>query len=278
MTGRRHRWWLAAAGVLLGALGCARQAPAPGAGGAPGPGAAGVAAEFTVLSYNIHHGEGTDGMLDLQRIADVINTSGAELVALQEVDERAGRTGGEDQAAELARLTGMHHAFAPFMDFQGGRYGLAVLSAHPIQARRVIQLPPGKHEPRAALLVEVAPPASPRLTLVSLHLDWLADDAERFAQAEALIAALEDEPAVILAGDFNDEPGSRTMRAFEEAGFVPAAPAAGSGATFPAGDPEKRIDFVMLRPGYAAKIVSEVLDEAVASDHRPVLARLWWMR
>jgi endonuclease/exonuclease/phosphatase family metal-dependent hydrolase len=276
MTWTQLRWWVVLAGALCGVVGCSWEGP-KGARGRDGA-AWGTSEALAVLSYNIRHGRGTDGVLDLERIAGVVLASGAELVALQEVDERTERTGGVDQAAELGRLTGMHHAFAPFMGFQGGRYGLAVLSAHPILSHRVIDLPPGKHEPRVALLVEVELPGWERLAFVSLHLDWLADDAERFAQAGALVEALDDQSRVLLAGDFNDVPGSRTIRAFEGAGFVAAEAGGGDGSTFPAGAPDRRIDWIMHRPASAARSESVVLEEPVASDHRPVLARLWWVR
>lgn len=233
---------------------------------------------FTVLSYNTHHGEGTDGVLDLERIARVITDAGPDVVALQEIDEGASRTGGVDQASEYGLLTGMGHAFAPFMDFQGGRYGLAVLSKHPIVSSRVIELPPGKGEPRSALAVEIAPPGKPVVMFVCVHFDWLDEDTERFAQAEALLAALGGQQGVIIAGDFNDTPGSRTIRAFEEAGFRIVPPAAGDGATFPSDGPTKRIDFVMHRPSFGFVGTAEVLAEEVASDHRPVLAELEWVQ
>jgi endonuclease/exonuclease/phosphatase family metal-dependent hydrolase len=229
-----------------------------------------------LLTYNIHHGEGTDGVLDLERIAAVINEASPDLVALQEVDDRVARTGGVDQAAEVGRLTGMHHAFAPFMELEGGRYGLAVLSRHPIQETRVIALPAGKHEPRAALAAEVMIPGHASVTFVCAHLDWLDDDAERFAQAEALAGELED-PAVVIAGDFNDVPGSRTLELFEQT-FADAVKASGTRATYPADAPSEEIDFVKYRPVYAFVGSARVLDEAVASDHRPVLATLEWVR
>ena len=64
-----------------------------------------------ILSYNIHHGQGTDGIFDLERLARVISSVEPDLVALQEVDRATTRSGGVDQAAELARLTGMEAAF-----------------------------------------------------------------------------------------------------------------------------------------------------------------------
>jgi endonuclease/exonuclease/phosphatase family metal-dependent hydrolase len=50
-----------------------------------------------VLSYNIHHAEGVDRKLDVERIAAVIQSVKPDLVALQEVDRNVKRTGGVDQ-------------------------------------------------------------------------------------------------------------------------------------------------------------------------------------
>ena len=84
-----------------------------------------------VMSYNIHHGEGIDRRLDLERIAAVIADSGADIVALQELDQSTRRTGGVAQTEVLAHHLGMHHQFAKALHFQGGAYGLAVLVGGP---------------------------------------------------------------------------------------------------------------------------------------------------
>src|SRR5215207_8498273 len=75
-----------------------------------------------VLSYNIHHAEGTDGKLDLARIAGVIRAAEPDLVAVQEVDRDTTRTNKVDQTAELAKLTKLHGEFAKAIDLQGGGY------------------------------------------------------------------------------------------------------------------------------------------------------------
>ena len=72
-----------------------------------------------VMSYNIHHGEGTDGRFDLQRLAQIINDHQPDLVSLQEVDRGTARADGVDQAMELARLTGMDMAYGKAMDYDG---------------------------------------------------------------------------------------------------------------------------------------------------------------
>ena len=88
--------------------------------------------QLTVLAYNIRHGEGMDNKIDLQRIADVISKVNPDLVALQEVDKFCKRSGQRDLARELGEMLGMQHRFGKFMDYQGGEYGMAVLSRFPI--------------------------------------------------------------------------------------------------------------------------------------------------
>ena len=52
---------------------------------------------FRLMTFNIHHGEGTDGKVDLERIAKVMGEAQADIVALQEVDRGASRTGQRQQ-------------------------------------------------------------------------------------------------------------------------------------------------------------------------------------
>jgi len=86
-----------------------------------------------VMTYNIHVGVGMDQKLDLERIADVINHERPDLVGLQEVDRGVRRTQGVDEIGELSKLTRMNYAFAHNLDYQGGEYGVAVLSRFPIK-------------------------------------------------------------------------------------------------------------------------------------------------
>src|SRR5690606_4886616 len=110
---------------------------------------------WRVVSYNIRHGRGTDGRLDLEGTAAALERLDADVIALQEVYERVERSGGQDQAARLGALLGMNHAFGSFMDYQGGRYGMAILTHCEIRRFEPLRLTEG-NEPRIALVAEVS--------------------------------------------------------------------------------------------------------------------------
>ena len=140
-----------------------------------------------VLSYNIHHGRGTDGVVDLERIAGVIRGCAADVVMLQEVDDRTERTGGIDQTADLGRLTGLRAEFGRQIDYQGGRYGQAILCRTPLEEPRVHVLPGDPdRETRIAFSVRTVV-AGRSLVLVGTHLHH-RDPAARLEQARALEA------------------------------------------------------------------------------------------
>lgn len=227
-----------------------------------------------ILSYNIHHGEGVDGRLDLERIAGVIRAADPDLVALQEVDRNTVRTGKVDQPAELARLTGRHVAFGDNIPYQGGEYGNAVLSRWPIVRLENLRLPSLDHgEQRGVLEVEVRPPGSAQaVILLCTHLDARRAGTERIASAKAinLLASKRGTLPMILAGDLNDTTTSATLTELATTwkntnGKVTP--------TSPAKTPLRQIDFVLTlaqHPWNVAEV--RVIDEALASDHRPIMA------
>lgn len=238
-------------------------------GPAPTPRAAPAADTIRVLAYNIHHGEGMDSVIDLTRIADLIRGIDPDLVAVQEVDSVVARTDRVDQAAVLGELTGLHDSFGSFMPYQGGAYGMAVLSRWPIESVENVRLPEGA-EPRSALSVTVRLPGSDaRLRLVGVH--FYRTEEERLAQARSLQEQLGSDPVpTVLAGDFNSEPGTAVMEYL--AGMWEVVEKGEDSLTFPSHAAEREIDYVLLRPSDRFEVLSEsVLDEPVASDHRPIV-------
>ena len=227
-----------------------------------------------VVSYNIKHGRGNDNVVDLDRTAAVLRRLRPDIIGLQEVDDRAKRSGSVAQAEYLGKALGLHHAFGRFMDFQGGAYGMAVLTRYPIESVQEVALPEG-NEPRTALSVQVKGPDGQPLTIVNVHFDWVEDDRFRFAQAEALTRHLDRlTTPYLLLGDFNDVPGSRTLALFRSRAGEAAKPGSDR-FTFSSTQPTKEIDYIFFAPasGWRTQDV-DVIDETVASDHRPLVAVL----
>jgi endonuclease/exonuclease/phosphatase family metal-dependent hydrolase len=227
-----------------------------------------------VMTFNIRHGRGVDEAVNLERTAERIRALAPDVVGLQEVDQKVGRSGGVDEPEELGRRLGMHAAFGRFLDLQGGRYGMAILSRRPIRRSWSIELPQG-NEPRVALAAEIEGPGGEPVRIVNVHFDWVQDDTFRFAQASALAKELRGwEVPYVLLGDFNDGPDSRTLKLF--GGLAREAGKTGPGGrfTFPSPKPEIEIDYIFLAPAarWDASSGARVIDDPATSDHRPVVA------
>ena len=231
---------------------------------------------FRVLTYNIHHGEGMDGQLDLRRVAAVMKSVQPDLIALQEVDVGTVRAGGVDQVAELARLMEMHAEFGKAMNYDGGGYGVAVLSRWPLLTADTDPLPfAPDREPRTALTVQLRPgPDGPLIRFTSTHFDQGRDQGTRLEEATRLNELLSHVgPPAILGGDLNARPGTDAIKIIEEQWTNALAQ-----DMEPTGRPGfMRGDYVLYRPTACWRVVQTmVMEDRVASDHRPVFAVLEW--
>lgn len=221
--------------------------------------------ELRLMSYNIRAGRGLDKVFDLERTARVILAADPDFVGLQEVDSLAERTGLIDEAAELGRLTGMRAFFAGAIPYSQGKYGIAILSKEEPLSVRALPLP-GAEEERTVLAIEYA-------DLVLLNTHFSLTEQSRL-ESVGIVTALADEfsKPVVICGDFNMKPGSRAFSSMEERW---AALSDTTMRTFPANEPRLTIDYFWGLEGYDYSVKSfSVVDEPVASDHRPLLLTL----
>ncbi|MBO2533507.1 MAG: metal-dependent hydrolase [Thermoactinomycetaceae bacterium] len=242
-----------------------------------------------VLTYNIAHGVGHDGRLDLDRIAGVIRRSGADVVALQEVDKHwDARSDFVDQAAALGEKLNMRVRFAPIYSLdppEPGKprreYGLAILSRYPIthfknhELSRISSVEPEKGVQKLPGFPEAVINLHGRkIHLFNTHLSWLDPELRRLEAEEMLEIMGSARHPVVLAGDMNalpDAPEMERLRdvltdTFEAAGK-------GDGHTFPVPDPVRRIDYIFASPEIRP-LDSRVIEEE-GSDHYGVLSTLW---
>jgi len=228
-------------------------------------------AGFKILSFNICHGKGMDGQVDLARAAAVVNRERPRFAALQELDCRTRRVQGVDQPAELGRLTGMVPTFARAIDFQGGEYGVMLLSREAPRSVRKLPLP-GK-EPRILLLAEFVD-----CWVGCTHLS-VAAKAEREASVHLVAEAVKglDKP-VFLTGDWNSLPDSAVLKGLD--GFLQvvsdtrARTFHGHPANGPSGTTSDFcIDYVAVDDAHAASyrvLERGTVEDRTTSDHAPI--------
>lgn len=242
-----------------------------------------------LMTYNIHWGRGTDGVLDLDRIVDTIRRADAHIVVLTEVDVNWRRSGNVDQARYIAQQAGYPYAhFGPALrtwasgNTRVSQYGNLLLSQFPIDDVETIRLPdPGGREPRAAIAATVNVEGEP-ITVLGTHLGL--NERERRQQVARLQqladAAQRKGKPVVLMGDFNAHPTAPEIQRLGE-GPYPLADAHtlagdGPGYTFAYPEPYARIDYVFVSDDLAPFVTDTRGLSVPGSDHLPVTTEVRW--
>jgi endonuclease/exonuclease/phosphatase family metal-dependent hydrolase len=240
-----------------------------------------VSRALTVMTYNIHQGRGVDGVLDLDRIADVIRSQQPDLVALQEVGRHwSADSDFRDQPAELARLLEMDDVYGANLDrdppARGAprrQYGTAILTARPIVDSEHLLLPrvSTENEQRGLLVLDVDVDGAP-FRLYNAHLGVSGED--RAVQVDALLAATGKATVPhALVGDFNARPRAPGLAPlFDRFRDAWTACGEGDGFTFPASAPASRIDYILVSPQLAVGRAD--VPALPGSDHLPLVAEL----
>lgn len=228
-----------------------------------------------VMSYNIHIGQDASNMDQLKHMAEFIKSSDVDIVGLQEVDSVCNRSGRIDQMKFLAEHTGMFYAYARHFAFDGGSYGIGILSRFPltdVKDHRIILTSDGKTEAATrALLTASISRAGRKITFATVHMDY-RDSKSRVAQSEELVRLFRtvNGPA-ILTGDFNASPGTKEILNLQT---VLTDTGDNSHLTFPAVNPKSKIDFVMVSKEHLARVKKVEVFPVAFSDHLPVLSTI----
>ena len=268
-----------------------------------------------ILTYNVHGWQTPDGGPNVEQIAEVIAGAGADLVGLNEVFHPAPAAAPAAAGALpwLAERLGMSYAFAATQAADPAPrhppYGNALLSRWPIVAHAAHHLSPAaSYGKRGLLEARVRLPAGPALTIYVTHLDHRSEELRLGQWTSALTWLARDRDRLhLVLGDFNAlaatdyaAPGAvdrlaayqaargwpiaafdvigRVLAAGYADAYAAAAGRAAAGATLPAADPERRIDYIFLPAPFVSALrgcapVRSPLT-ARASDHLPVLAEI----
>lgn len=233
------------------------------------------------LTYNIHHGEGIDSVIDISRISSMILDNKIDIAVLQEVDRGVLRTGKIDIPGLLAEQTRMNSSFYKNINYQGGEYGNCILSKFPIVKDTNLHYTMLREGEQRGLLQTVINVEGFQLVVMNTHLDYREDDSERISNVKQIFEVTENYSSLptIVAGDFNDVPESRTHFQMKEK-FIDVWEYLNDklGYTYPTENPNRRIDYVFIgkqdeQNSEAIIIPTKIFVlESVASDHLPVIA------
>lgn len=230
-----------------------------------------------MVSYNIHHGAGMDGVVDFRNAAWVVMRERPRFVGLQEVERKSRRVSGVDGCAVLAKTSGMHVTFAKAIDYAGGEYGNAVLSEEPPLDVRRIPLPGA--EPRVLLLCEFGD-----CWFGTTHLE-VGSEEERLAALSIIREAVGEygrAKPVFLSGDWNSAPDSSVLRGIR--GFATVL-STEDAATFHGGlsndveraNHDRCIDYIAVDAAHRGDYLlrgRRVVPDRRNSDHMPIVVEV----
>lgn len=220
-----------------------------------------------LMSYNIKNANGMDNVCNFQRIANVINNTSPDVVAIQEVDSMTNRSGQKYVLGEIAERTQMHGYFAPAIDYDGGKYGIGLLTKQVPLRLQTLPLP-GREEARTLILAEFAD-----YIYCCTHMSLTEEDRMKSLELVKAFTSSSTKP-LFLAGDMNAEPESGFIKKLQKDFQILSNP---KQHTFPAPDPKETIDYIATLKQNAkgfAVISAKVINEPMASDHRPILVEL----
>ena len=220
-----------------------------------------------LMSYNVRNAKGMDGIHNIQRIANVIINEAPDVVAVQELDSMTTRSGQKYVLGELSERTQMYASYAPAISFQGGKYGIGILSKETPLTIRTYPLP-GREEARMLLVAEFK-----NYFFACTHLSLTEED--RLASLDIIKNSVgKSEKPYFLAGDLNDKPDSKFIQTLQQDFQVLTHI---KKPTFPAPEPTETIDYIAAWKHGSndfANLSAQVLEEPAASDHRPLSIQL----
>lgn len=220
-----------------------------------------------LMSYNIKNANGMDNVCNFQCIANVINNASPDVVAIQEVDSMTNRSGQKYVLGEIAERTQMHGYFAPAIDYDGGKYGIGLLTKQVPLRLQTLPLP-GREEARTLILAEFVD-----YIYCCTHMSLTEEDRMKSLELVKAFTSSSTKP-LFLAGDMNAEPESGFIKELQKDFQILSNP---KQHTFPAPDPKETIDYIATLKQNAkgfAVISAKVINEPMASDHRPILVEL----
>lgn len=244
-----------------------------------------------VATYNIGKNELAADVANLENLNKAIAKIDADVIVLTEIDNKTARSKKVHQLEEIAKANKMDFAFGKALDFDGGEYGVGILSKYKIEKSQVVNLPSGDAEQRVVLLSQITKPDfdSP-IIIMGTHLDWQKDPTIRIGQVRHILdASIGDTDTgfdniaasiKILAGDFNSTANEQPIQEIRYM-FEPVMKNGVDYRSWPAVNPAIDIDHIFTFKGQVWDVKNMQIPTdnkefqwSSVSDHLPIIAEL----
>ncbi|MEX0423500.1 endonuclease/exonuclease/phosphatase family protein [Providencia rettgeri] len=244
-----------------------------------------------VATYNIGKNELSPDVSNLDGLNKAIAKIDADVIVLTEIDNKTARSKKVHQLEEIAKANKMDFAFGKALDFDGGEYGVGILSKYKIDKSKVINLPSGDAEQRVVLISQISKPGfDAPIIVMGTHLDWQKDPTIRIGQVRHILdASIGDTDTgfdniaasiKILAGDFNSTANEQPIQEIRYM-WNPVELKGVDYRSWPAVNPAIDIDHIFTFKGqvWDVKKMEIPMDSkefrwSSVSDHLPIIAEL----
>lgn len=233
------------------------------------------AGDLRVMQYNIRYGVGIDGVYNIYRLVGVLKQADADIIVLNEADKYYGSRSNNMYMGEyIAKQLGMNFVHRssiviPAPPAPDREVGNVVLAKAKIEHVETKFFSVGDKWPRVITKSRLEFDDGRVLYIGMTHFG-LTEQGRLVQAREAVefMADADDYP-VLIAGDLNDTPDSRTI-AILKASYTDAFAAKQGANTFPANNPASRIDYIWGNGRITFRDNARVI-ETEASDHRPIV-------
>jgi endonuclease/exonuclease/phosphatase family metal-dependent hydrolase len=225
-----------------------------------------------IMAYNLHNGFNTDGRLNMEALALVIEESQPDIVALQEVSRGWLVSGRLDMLNWLSQRLEMPFVWGPTAD---PFWGNAILSRYPIIEGTNHELPsPDLPLDRGFTRALIDFGGSGNLQVIATHFHHTKEgSAIRQLQAQAIFDFWYGAANTVILGDLNAQPDDPEIQVLQQAGLIDAMFGIDSPPdTYPSYNPSVRIDYIWVSSDL--KVTEVQVPSSNASDHLPVVATI----
>jgi len=222
-----------------------------------------------VMDYNLHNGFNTDGQLNMEELAQVIEAADADVIALQEVSRGWLLNGSVDMLEWLSQRLDLPYVYGPT---EGLLWGNAILSRYPVVSEVAYPLPPDSSRLHRGYLIAEIDIGQELIQIMDTHLHHIEADSEiRQEQVPVLIEGWDGAPRSILMGDLNATPDSPEMILLAAAGLVNVTAEIGPDPSFTyySANPDNQIDYIWISPDLIP--LESRIPQSTASDHLPIV-------